>query len=419
VQNRLLFGADRKFDTIYFVTAFVLVAIGIALIFSARYASEGGTPYYERQIAWLLLSLVLFLVILRIPLRFYEVFAYPIFGASIVLLVAVLFLGRGAGGAVRWFDLGPFHFQPSEWAKLAAVMAGARFLSTTHRTSPWYKLSAMAAICGVPALLVLREPDLGTALVFGAVFLGMVAWANIPAWTLALLITPFVSLIAASNVSAPTETATADPTVWLIFFGLLVLVLIIARPGFWPSVWMVIVNVAAGVAAPLLWNRLHDYQKMRVLIFLDPSRDPQGAGYQIIQSKVAIGSGGIFGKGFLAGSQTHLKFLPAQHTDFVFAVLGEEFGLLGATLVLLLLAVLITRGFWFAQKTRNRFGSFLAVGISSIILFHVLVNVGMTLGMFPVTGLPLPFLSYGGSALLAMWVNIAIVLVVAERWQEY
>jgi rod shape determining protein RodA len=266
----------------------------------------------------------------------------------------------------------------------------------------------MAAICGVPALLVLKEPDLGTALVFCAIFLGMVAWANIPGWILALVLTPFVSLIAAASVTA-----------WLVFFILLILALIIGRPGFWPSVWMALVNLAAGIVAPLLWNRLHDYQQMRVLIFLDPSKDPQGAGYQIIQSKVAIGAGGLFGKGFLAGSQTHLKFLPAQHTDFVFAVLGEEFGLLGATLVLLLLAILIIRGCWFAQKTRNRFGSYLAVGISSIILFHVLVNVGMTLGMFPVTGLPLPFLSYGGSALLAMWTNVAIVLVVAERWQEY
>jgi len=235
-----------------------------------------------------------------------------------------------------------------------------------------------------------------------------VAWANIPAWTLALLITPLISLVAASNVYA-----------WLGFFGLVLLVIFFLRPGFWPSVGMVLVNLVAGIGWPLLWNRLHDYQKMRILIFLDPTRDERGAGYQIIQSKVAIGSGGLFGKGFLAGSQTHLKFLPAQHTDFVFAVLGEEFGLFGATLILVLLAILVVRGFWFAQKTRNRFGNFLAAGICTVILFHVLVNIGMTLGMFPVTGLPLPLLSYGGSALLAMWANIAIIMVVAERWQEY
>jgi rod shape determining protein RodA len=408
MQNRILFGGDRNFDVPYFAIALVLTAVGIALIFSARYTSDVVAHYYLRQMAWLALSLVLFFVVIRIPLRFYEVFAYPLLAVAVVLLVVVLFKGRGVGGAMRWFDFGPFHFQPSEWAKLAVVVAAARFLSTTHRTSPWVKLLALATICGVPALLVLKEPDLGTAMVFGAIFLGMVAWANIPAWTLALILTPFISLVAAASVTA-----------WLVFFTLLILALVITRPGFWPSVGMAAVNLAAGIATPILWNRLHDYQKMRVLIFLDPSRDPQGAGYQIIQSKVAIGSGGLFGKGFLAGSQTHLKFLPAQHTDFVFAVLGEEFGLFGATLILLLLAILIIRGFWFAQKTRNRFGSYLAAGISSVLLFHVVVNIGMTLGMFPVTGLPLPYLSYGGSALLAMWANVAIMMVVAERWQEY
>jgi rod shape determining protein RodA len=217
-----------------------------------------------------------------------------------------------------------------------------------------------------------------------------------------------VSLLAASNIWA-----------WPIYFAVLVAALFITRPGLWPSVWLAILNLAAGVAAPILWNRLHDYQQMRILTFLDPTRDPHGAGYQIIQSKVAIGSGGLIGKGFLAGSQTHLKFLPAQHTDFVYAVLGEEFGFLGTTLVLLLFALLVTRGFWFAQRTRSRFGELVAAGVSTVILFHILVNIGMTLGVFPVTGLPLPFLSYGGSFLATMWINVAIVLVVAERWQEY
>jgi rod shape determining protein RodA len=408
VKNRLILGRDRDFDGPYLAVALGLSLIGIALIFSARFSAEPGTVYYLKQALWLGLSLALFVAVIRIPLRFYEVFAYVFYGLAVVLLVAVLFKGRTAGGATRWFDLGSFHFQPSEWAKLATVVAAARFLSGTRRTSPWFKLAAVGTICAVPALLVLKQPDLGTALVFGAIFLGMVAWANIPAWTLALLLTPIVSLLAASNVK-----------VWLAFFGIVILALWFLRPGFWMSVGMALVNLVAGIGWPILWGRLHDYQKTRIEVFLDPSLDPQGAGYQIIQSKVAIGSGGLFGKGYLAGSQTHLKFLPAQHTDFVFAVLGEEFGLLGATLVLVLLAVLVIRGFWFAQRTRNRFASYLAVGISSVILFHVLVNIGMTLGMFPVTGLPLPFLSYGGSALLAMWFNVAIVMVVAERWQEY
>jgi rod shape determining protein RodA len=408
MRNPLLLGRDRSFDGSYFALALVLSVLGIALIFSARHALEGPTSYYLRQAVWLGVSLALFLVVVRIPLRFYEVFAYPIYGLALVLLIAVLFMGRGAGGAVRWFDLGVFNFQPSEWAKLATVIAAARFLASGRPQSPWLRLLVLAIICGVPAVLVLREPDLGTALVYGAIFLGLAFWSRVPMWTLAILLTPLVSLLAASNIWA-----------WPIYFAVLVAALFVTRPGLWPSVWLAILNLAAGVAAPILWNRLHDYQQMRILTFLDPTRDPHGAGYQIIQSKVAIGSGGLLGKGFLAGSQTHLKFLPAQHTDFVYAVLGEEFGFLGTTLVLLLFALLVTRGFWIAQRTRNRFGELVAAGVSTVILFHILVNIGMTLGIFPVTGLPLPFLSYGGSFLATMWINVAIVLVVAERWQEY
>jgi len=408
MKNRVFLGRERDLDGPYFALAIILSLLGIALIYSARHSVALDGDYYLRQSAWLGMSLLLFLLVIRIPIRFYEVFAYPLYAASILTLVAIFFFGKGAGGAVRWFDLGPFHFQPSEWAKLATVICAARFLSSTHRHSSWYKLSITALICGLPAILILREPDLGTALAFGAIFLAMIIWARIPMWTLALLITPLISLIAVSNTTA-----------WLVFFALLLLALFIVRPGLWASAWMAFLNLVAGVVAPILWNRLHDYQRMRILIFLDPSRDEHGAGYQIIQSKVAVGSGGLLGKGFLAGSQTHLKFLPAQHTDFVFGVLGEEFGLLGASLVLLLFALLVGRGFWFAQRTRNRFAGYLAAGISMIILFHVIVNIGMTLGMFPVTGLPLPFLSYGGSALLALWADVAIVLVVAERWQEY
>jgi len=350
----------------------------------------------------------MFLVVIRIPLRLYEVFAYPILGLAVILLIAVLLVGRGAGGAVRWFDLGAFKFQPSEWAKLAVIIAAARFLSAGRPQSPWFKLGVLALLCGIPALLVLRQPDLGTALVFGAIFLGMAVWAQIPMWTMALLLTPILALFAATNVIA-----------LLVFFVILVSILIIARPGLWLSVWMAVINLVAGIAMPILWNRLHQYQKMRLITFWDPTLDPHGGGYQIIQSKVAIGSGGLAGKGFLAGSQTHLKFLPAQHTDFVFAVLGEEFGLWGTTIVLALFATIVLRGLWIGQKTRNRFGSYVAAGISVVLLFHILVNVGMTLGLFPVTGLPLPFLSYGGSFLLAMWVLVAFVVVVADRWQEY
>jgi rod shape determining protein RodA len=421
MRSRLLFGHERDFDGLLFTVALALSVIGIALVFSARHSLTGASDYYMRQTIWLGVSVVVFFVILRVPLRFYEVFAYPIYGLAIALLIAVLFFGRGAGGAVRWFDLGLFHFQPSEWAKVAVVIAAARYLTGGKPDSSWKQLLRLGLTCGLAALLVLREPDLGTALVFGALFLGLVVWSRIPLWNIALLVTPFISLVAANDsiiaVATPEKISTA--VIWVIYFAILIGALIVARVGLWRSVTMAVINLMAGIASPVLWNRLHSYQQTRILTFLDPSGDAHGAGYQIIQSKIAIGSGGLFGKGFLAGSQTHLKFLPAQHTDFVFAVLGEEFGLIGTTIVLGLFAFLIMRGFWIAQRTRSRFGSYVAAGITTIILFHIVVNVGMTLGMFPVTGLPLPFLSYGGSFLLAMWVNVAILMVVAERWQEY
>lgn len=408
MRNRLLFGRDREYDGLYLGLALALSFLGVALIFSARQSLDGSTVYYLRQLMWVGLSLIVFLAVIRIPLRVYEVFAYPIFALAIVLLVAVLFFGKGAGGAVRWLNFGAFKFQPSEWAKVAVVIAGARFLSSNRPHPPWFKLLILGLICGIPALLVLREPDLGTAMVFGAIFVGLAFWSRIPMWSLALLLTPLVSLIAASNVYA-----------WLVYLVILLIALAVIRPGLWPAIGMATMNIAAGISTPFLWNKLHHYQQMRILSFLDPSRDPHGAGYQIIQSKVAIGAGGIFGRGYLEGTQTHLKFLPAQHTDFIFAVLGEEFGLLGTTITLSLFAFLVVRGYWFAQRTRNRFGSHIAAGLTSVLLFHILVNIGMTLGAFPVTGLPLPFLSYGGTFLVAIWAQIAMIQVVAERWREY
>lgn len=408
MRNRLLFGRDRQFDGLYMGLALALSLLGVTLIFSARHSLDGSTDFYLRQLMWIALSLVVFLAVIRIPIRFYEVFAYPIFGLAVLLLVAVLFVGKGVGGSVRWFDFGSVKFQPSEWAKLAAVVAAARFLSSNRPHSPRFKLLILGLICGLPALLVLREPDLGTAMVFGAIFVGLALWSKIPLWSLALLLTPFVSLVAASNVWA-----------WLAYLVILLGALVVVRPGLWPAIGMATMNIAAGISTPFLWSKLHHYQQLRILTFLDPSRDPHGAGYQIIQSKVAIGAGGLLGRGFLEGTQTHLKFLPAQHTDFIFAVLGEEFGFLGTTVTLALFALLVIRGYWFAHRTRNRFGSYVAAGLTSVLLFHILVNIGMTLGVLPVTGLPLPFLSYGGTFLLAIWAQVAIIQVVAERWQEY
>jgi rod shape determining protein RodA len=191
------------------------------------------------------------------------------------------------------------------------------------------------------------------------------------------------------------------------------------RLNFLLSVSFLLFNLAFGMITPLVWNRLHDYQKDRIIIFLDPGKDPQGAGYQILQSKIAIGSGGILGKGYLQGTQTKLAFLPHQHTDFVFSVLGEEFGLWGALVLLGLFSFLLIRGISIAYKSRNNFSSNVALGITGIFAFQMLVNIGMTIGFLPVTGLPLPFVSYGGSSLLSSWILVGILLAIHYRWYEY
>jgi rod shape determining protein RodA len=230
----------------------------------------------------------------------------------------------------------------------------------------------------------------------------------VPLLYLFLIVSPVISLICAFHWIS-----------WALFFLLLVFLLHRLRLTFVFSVGFLLLNLAFGMITPLVWNKLHHYQKQRIIIFLDPGRDPQGAGYQIIQSKVAIGSGGIAGKGFLQGSQTKLAFLPHQHTDFVFSVLGEEFGLLGEIVVLGLFALLLVKGILLAQKTRNTFAGNVVIGLVAVIGFQMLVNVGMTLGVMPVTGLPLPFVSYGGSSMLLSWSIVGLLLAINSRWYEY
>ncbi|RME20591.1 MAG: rod shape-determining protein RodA, partial [Candidatus Zixiibacteriota bacterium] len=256
--------------------------------------------------------------------------------------------------------------------------------------------------------LILKQPDLGTSLVFFVILFVLWFWSGLSPWYLLLILSPLASLITASHWLS-----------WAIYFVVLLVFLAFVRPGILFGVGTVIVNLGFGMITPFIWNRLADYQKLRILTFFDPGRDPRGAGYQIIQSKIAIGSGGLFGKGFLAGSQTRLDFLPERHTDFIFSVLGEEFGLVGTIIVLALFMFIFYRMVRIAVKCRSRFASNVVMGAAGILFFQFLVNIGMTLGIMPVTGLPLPFLSYGGTSLVLSWVLVALVVSAEYHWQEY
>jgi rod shape determining protein RodA len=312
-------------------------------------------------------------------------------------------------GAQRWLGWGPIKIQPSEPAKVATVLLLANLLASRKQDLTSLRtLAKPLAAAGVPFLLVLRQPDLGTAVAFVAVLLTMLFWAGLPPLYLFFLLTPFINVALSFFLPG-----------WILFAAVLVLVLYRSRLGLAPLLFVVAVNLAVGIGTPQIWNHLEPYQRQRITTFLDPGGDPYGAGYQIIQSKIAIGSGEMFGKGFLHGTQKGLAFLPEQHTDFIFSVVGEETGFFGAGLVAVLYLVLILKGIRIAHHARNRFASLVAIGMTSIFLYHVLVNIWMTVGLAPVTGLPLPLLSYGGSSLVVSFMQIGLIQNVAMRWREY
>ncbi len=392
-------------------TALLLSFIGIILIMSAQHYADSQyqQQYYLRQLLWLGIAFVIFIVIIHIPPRLFDLTAYLIYTFSIILLILVLFIGTPRMGAYRWFSFGPINFAPSDLAKIALIFALSRFLAYTKLpVASKRRLSLSAIITLIPMMLILKQPDLGTSLVFIVILLMMWFWSGLSPLYIILIFTPILSLVAASHEIA-----------WTAYLILLLVFLFLFRPGFLFGIFTVIMNLVFGIITPFMWNRLAAYQQERILTFLDPGRDPRGAGYQIIQSKIAIGSGGIFGKGFLNGSQTRLDFLPEPHTDFIFSVLGEEFGMMGALIVLLLFCFIFYRGIRIAIKCRSKFISLVVMGGLSIILFQVLENVGMTLGFMPVTGLPLPFISYGGTSLVLFWALIALIVSADARWQEY
>jgi rod shape determining protein RodA len=391
--------------------ALMLSIIGIILIMSAQFYadSEYVRHYYIRQAMWLGVGLVVFALIIHIPLRFFDLTAYLFYGIAVALLVLVLVVGTSRMGANRWFAFGPVSLAPSDIAKLALVFALARFFAYT-KWPPISKrrLATSALMMIVPVMLILKQPDLGTSLVFFVILFMLWFWSGLSPWYLLMILSPLASLVTASHWLS-----------WAIYFVVLLTFLGIIRPGLLFSIVVVVANLAFGIVTPIIWGRLAEYQRLRILTFLNPELDPRGAGYQIIQSKIAIGSGGLWGKGFLNGSQSRLEFLPERHTDFIFSVLGEEFGLWGALIVLLLFAFLLYRSVRIASRVRSRFSSHVVMGAAAILLFQMLVNVGMTLGFMPVTGLPLPFLSYGGTSLVLVWTLIGLIVAADYRWQEY
>jgi rod shape determining protein RodA len=396
------------------IATVTLLTLGLAAVYSATSVPGAHQGLWLKQSMWLLLALVAAWVAVQVHFRVHDSLAYPFYALAILLLIAVLFFGVSAYGARRWLDLGPIRFQPSEIAKIATVFVLARRFSDPRtdlrKFRHWFPGLLLAF---VPFALVVREPDLGTSLSFPVILIAMYFWAGMPPGSLILGISPALGLVLAFVLDP------RHPPFWIVLGVALAALVTVFRPGRLLLAVAVVMHLGVGLGMPAVKEKLHDYQLRRIETFLNPDQDPQGAGYQIIQSRIAIGSGGLAGKGWLEGTQKALSFLPMRHTDFIYAVIGEEAGLLGALTVVILYAVLILRGFRLAAVARNGFASLLAVGLVAALFYQVMVNVLMTIGWAPVTGLPLPLLSYGGTALIVNCVQIGLLQNVALRRQEY
>jgi rod shape determining protein RodA len=336
--------------------------------------------------------------------RFIEWMTTPLYVLSTFLLGLTLVIGKGAGTAAStksWLAIGSHRIgQPSEIAKVTVVLMLAKVLANQRETPrSLLDLWKPALVVGIPWLIIMLQPDLGTGIVFIGIFFAMLFWAGV-AWPLLILIaSPAISLVLSFSVG-----------LWGTWFFILLALVLWYRPYLIEGIVLMVLNVATGVIAPMMWEKLAPYQQNRLKVFIDPSADPRASGYHVIQSKVAIGSGGFFGKGFTLGTQKRLAFLPEQHTDFIFSVVGEELGFLGVTIALALFLWLFLRITQIAERANDSFSSLVAFGLMSGWFVHVLVNVGMTLNLMPITGIPLPFFSYGGSFMLASWLAVGILM---------
>jgi rod shape determining protein RodA len=327
-----------------------------------------------------------------------------IYAMTNLSLIAVMIIGTTVKGSQRWLTIGSFNIQPSEFAKLGVIVTLAALLHSKPASTIPAVLRALA-ITAVPWALVFLQPDLGTSLVFGAIVIGMLYWGNAnPGW-LVLMVSPLMSAILFSLYLPG----------WFAWAGLMAIVAWRTLP--WPligSLGAIVVNLVTGSLGKVFWGLLKDYQKDRLILFLDPDKDPLGGGYHLIQSRIAIGAGELWGRGLHHGTQTQLNFIPEQHTDFIFSAVGEELGFFGSLCLLGIFWLICLRLVVIAQNAKDNFGSLLAIGVLSMIVFQVIVNISMTIGLAPVTGIPLPWMSYGRSAMLTNFLAIGLVESVAN-----
>ncbi len=402
----------RQLDKALVASVGALALYGLATLYSAGQTDVPTfvATIWQRQLLWLGLGLIVGGIIFRTSPRMLEWATPYAYGIALFLLVLTLVIGTGAGtaaGSKSWIAIGGRRFgQPAELAKLAVILMLARWLATRREAPTMLRdLIVPGLIAGVPGFLVLKQPDLGSAIVFAAILFFMLFWAGTKFSLLVLAASPVIGLVLAFSTVA-----------WGVWIAVLAGLLLWWRPYLWEGFAIMALNVLGGVLALPFWNRLAPYQQNRLLAFLNPDVDPRAAGWHVIQSKVAMGSGGLLGKGFTQGTQKRLAFLPAQHTDFIFSVVGEELGFVGVLVALCLFAWMLFGLLRIARRATDPFSSLCVFGIAGLFFTHIFENVGMTINLMPITGIPLPFFSYGGSFLLACSIGVAIALRVA--WES-
>ena len=401
--NRQRKGWRLKEPVLWGVPIAMVMVAGLLIASTQRQADYADWYHHWITAA---VGVVIALVTARLPLLRLKPLLIPIYGITVISLVAVRLIGTTALGAQRWLSIGGVHVQPSEFAKLSAILLLAAVLDR-HPVERPVDLLRPLGIISIPWLLVFIQPDLGTSLVFGALLLTMLYWSGMPIEWLVLLLSPLATALLAGLF--PWGLAAWIPLTMIIAY----------RSLPWKRVALALVMIvqsAAALVTPWLWmHGLQDYQRDRLVLFLDPAKDPLGGGYHLLQSTVGIGSGGLFGMGLLQGQLTKLRFIPEQHTDFIFSALGEETGFLGTILVVIGFALLMGRLLQVAGQSRSDFESLVVIGVATMLMFQVVVNIFMTIGLGPVTGIPLPFMSYGRSAMVVNFLALGLCLSVSRR----
>lgn len=401
-QILFLIYSWRKLDWLLLLCVAGLNIFGGFTIYSTEQAEQHGYSYQHWMVGILGLGIVMLFSRWRyqLLLRWH----WLIYILTNISLVAVMLTGVTAKGAQRWIDIAGFNVQPSEFAKIGIVITLAALLHNQDEAD-FKTVSRTLIITAVPWSLVFLQPDLGTSLVFGVIVIAMLYWANVKTGWLVLMISPLLSAILYHLYLSG----------WIIWVLAVAAIAWLSLPNkLISTLSAVAINLGAVELGNFFWSLLKDYQKARLIMFLDPEQDPLGGGYHLIQSRIAIGAGKLWGQGWRQGTQTQLDFIPEQHTDFIFSVVGEEFGFIGCILLLATFWVICIRLVWIALTANDDFGSLLAIGILAIIAFQTVINISMTIGLAPITGIPLPWMSYGRSSLLSSFISIGLVESVAN-----